>query len=124
MQNVIACSTKIIWTPIKANYFARHISAQILTIENLFECNCHRKLFADAQIQTGLLFVFNSQRQQFADAQPKQNHFIGKIRMLLRPNHKRSFPLQIATCKSTLHYLEEAINSNVAKVKLCAIMHY
>ena len=42
MQNVIACSTKIPWTPIRANYVAQHISTQFLLTENLLECKSHR----------------------------------------------------------------------------------
>ena len=75
MQNVIACSTKTLWTTIRANYVARHISAQILPIENLFECNSHRKHSADSQIQTENLFVFISQLKQFVDVQTQSQSF-------------------------------------------------
>ena len=75
MQNLIACSTKLTWTPIMTNYVTRHISAQILPIENLYECNSNRKQFADAQIQRENLSVFNSQRKQFVDAQTQTESF-------------------------------------------------
>ena len=69
MQNVIACSTEIPWNTIRANYVAKHIFAQILPIENLFEYNSYRKQFADARIHKENLFVLNSQRKQFVDSQ-------------------------------------------------------
>ena len=55
MQKVIANSTKVRWSPIRASYVARDKSAQFLPIENLF--NGYRKQFAYAQIQTENLFV-------------------------------------------------------------------
>ena len=68
MLNLIACSTKEPWTPIREKYVARYISSQILPMENSFEYNSYRKQLADAQIQIENPFLFYSQRKQFVDA--------------------------------------------------------
>ena len=76
LQNVIACSIKVPWTPIRINCVAGHISVQVLSIENLFENlskNNYLKQFVEAQIQTEGLFLFNSQQKQFADDNYKKN---------------------------------------------------